>query len=138
MIVVDTNIIGYLFLSSERSSQVEKAFKKDAEWTAPLLWRSEFRNVLAQYIRKGILSFEDAVRIMDEAEKLMEGSEYEVVSMDVLRLVEKSSCSAYDCEFVALAKDLEVSIVTVDKQILREFPDIAISLDEYVADKSKS
>ena len=63
MIVVDTNIISYLYLSSERSAQVEKAFLKDPEWAVPLLWRSEFRNVLAQYLRKGILSFEDAVQI---------------------------------------------------------------------------
>ncbi|RMH45871.1 MAG: PIN domain-containing protein, partial [Gammaproteobacteria bacterium] len=68
MIVVDTNIIGYLYLSSERSEQVEKALLKDAEWIAPILWRSEFRNVLAQYIRKDLLTFEDAVRMMDEAE----------------------------------------------------------------------
>lgn len=135
MIVVDTNIIGYLYLSSERSEQAEKALLKDAEWTAPLLWRSEFRNVLAHYMRKGLLSFEDAVRIMDEAILLMEGREYEVTSMDVFQLVKQSSCSAYDCEFVALSRDLKVPLVTVDKQILREFPVDAISLDEFVGDK---
>jgi predicted nucleic acid-binding protein len=132
MIVVDTNIIGYLYLSSERSEQVEKALLKDAEWVAPMLWRSELRNVLAQCIRKELLSFEDAVRVMDEATRLMEGMEYEVASMDVLQLVKESTCSAYDCEFVALARDLGVSLVTVDQRILREFPRDAISLDEFV------
>ena len=132
MIVVDTNIIGYLYLSSERSGQTEKALLKNAEWVAPVLWRSEFRNVLAHYIRKGILSFEDAVRIMDEATRLMKGMEYEVASLDVLQLVKESACSAYDCEFVALARDLGVSLVTVDKQILREFPKDAVSLDKFV------
>lgn len=132
MIVVDTNIIGYLYLSSERSEQVEKALLKDAEWIAPILWRSEFRNVLAQYIRKDLLTFEDAVRMMDEAERLMEGREYEVASMDVLQLVKESKCSAYDCEFVALARAEGVKLVTVDKQILREFAGEAVSLDEFV------
>ena len=131
MIVVDTNIIGYLYLSSERSGQAERALLKDSEWGAPVLWRSEFRNVLAQYIRKGLLSFEDAVRIMDEASRLMGGREYEVASRDVLQLVRESTCSAYDCEFVALARELGVSLVTVDKQILREFPTEAVSLDEF-------
>ena len=131
MIVVDTNIIGYLYLNSERSGQVEKALLKDAEWAAPVLWRSEFRNVLAQYIRKKILTFEDAVRIMDEATRLMDGMEYEVASMDVLQLAQESSCSAYDCEFVALARDLGIPLVTVDKQILREFPRNTISLDMF-------
>ena len=132
MIVVDTNIIGYLYLHSPLSSQAEQALFKDSTWAAPILWQSEFRNVLAQYLRKRLLSFEDAVRIMEEATRLMAGREYAVASMAVLALVNTSSCSAYDCEFVALAKDLKVPLVTVDKQILREFPNIAVSLDAFV------
>ncbi len=131
MIVVDTNVIGYLYLSSERSEQAEQALLRDSEWAAPKLWRSELRNVLAHYIRKGILSFEDAVRIMDEATRLMEGLEYEVPSMDVLQLVKESACSAYDCEFVALARALRVPVVTVDKQILREFPTDSVALEVF-------
>lgn len=133
MIVVDTNIIAYLYLSSERSSEVEKALLKDPDWAAPMLWRSELRNVLAQYIRKGFLSHEDAVQVMDEAITLMSGGEYQVASMDVLELVRMSTCSAYDCEFVALARDLGVRLVTVDKKILREFPAHAVSLGEFVS-----
>jgi len=133
MIVVDTNIIGYLYLSSDRSDQAEKALLIDSEWAAPILWRSEFRNVLAIYIRKNILMLEDAVRIMDEATLLMQGGEYEAVSLQVLQLVGESTCSAYDCEFVALARDLNVRLLTVDKQIVKQFPNEAISLDEYVS-----
>ena len=69
---------------------------------------------------------------MREAMLLMEGREYEIVSFHVLELVATSSCSAYDCEFVALAEDLETSLVTVDKKILKEFPRIAVSLEEFV------
>ncbi len=133
MIVVDTNIIGYLYLSSDRSDQSEKALLIDAEWVAPILWRSEFRNVLALYIRNNILMLEDAVRIMDQATLLMQGGEYETVSLQVLQLVGESTCSAYDCEFVALARDLNVRLLTVDKQIVKQFPNEAISLDEYVS-----
>jgi predicted nucleic acid-binding protein len=132
MIVVDTNIIGYLFLTSERSSQVEDALLKDPNWVAPLLWRSEFRNVLAFYIRKKILTLEDANRIMDEATSLMLGHEYEIASLRVLSLVANSTCSVYDCEFVALAQDLRIPVVTVDKQILEQFPNQAISLDHFL------
>ncbi len=131
MIVVDTNVIGYLYLASERSAQAERALLLDPEWVAPVLWRSEFRNVLALYIRKGLLSLESALRIMEEATALMRGGEYEVASHQVLALVRESTCSAYDCEFVALARDLGVPLVTVDRRILEQFPDDAISLDEY-------
>jgi hypothetical protein len=32
-----------------------------------------------------------------------------------------------------LAQDLNVRLVTVDRQLLAEFPNVAISLDQYVA-----
>ncbi|KPK10732.1 MAG: DNA-binding protein [Anaerolineae bacterium SG8_19] len=132
MIVVDTNIIGYLFLSSDKSTLSEQALLRDSTWAAPRLWRSEMRNVLAFYIRKGLLSLTDAQQIMTEATSLMQGQEYEVTSNQVLELVDVSNCSAYDCEFVALARDLKASLVTVDRQILKDFPDTALSLDAFV------
>ena len=132
MIVVDTNIIGYLYLTSDRSMQAEQALVKDRQWAAPLLWRSELRNVLALYIRKQILSLTEAQQIMGEAISLMQNQEYDVKSLHVLRLVASSTCSAYDCEFVALAQDLDVRLVTVDRQILDQFPAIAISLEAFV------
>lgn len=134
MIVVDTNIIGYLFLSSNRSPLSEQALLKDSLWAAPRLWRSEMRNVLALYIRKDLLSLADAQQIMTEAISLFQDQEYEVASNQVLELASISTCSAYDCEFVALARDLEVSLVTVDRQILRDFPETVVSLEAFVGD----
>ena len=133
MIVVDTNIIGYLYLASEQSALAEQALLKAPEWAAPLLWRSELRNVLALYMRRDLLSVDDARRIMDEAESLMQGREFEVASLQVLGLVAASTCSAYDCEFVALAETLGVSLLTVDQQILKQFPTLAVSLDVFVS-----
>ena len=130
MIVVDTSIIGYLYLTGERSHQAEVALLKDPRWTAPLLWRSEFRNVL--YMRRRHLALQDVQLIMDEAAELMRSREYEVVSFRVLRLAAASSCSAYDCEFVALALDLDLPLVTVDRQVLSQFPSVAVTLDAFV------
>jgi predicted nucleic acid-binding protein len=131
MIVVDTNLIGYLFLQSEHTEQAERVLRKDAEWAAPLLWRSELRNVLALYLRKRLLTFTDALQIIKEAEWLMQGREYTATSESVMRLVTQSPCSAYDCEFVAVAMDLGVPLITFDRQILRAFPEIAISPEEF-------
>jgi predicted nucleic acid-binding protein len=132
MIVVDTNIIGYLYLSSPHSLQVQEVLLKDSKWAEPYLWRSELRNVLALYIRQSRLALNDAQLIMDEALTLMRGREYAITSVSVLNLVAISTCSAYDCEFVALAQDLGVPLVTVDKQILNQFPDVAISLETFI------
>lgn len=52
MIVADTNIISYLLLPTTYSESVDAVFKLDSKWVAPLLWKSEFRNVLALYLRK--------------------------------------------------------------------------------------
>jgi predicted nucleic acid-binding protein len=131
MIVVDTNVIGYLFLSSEQSILAERALQKDNEWAAPILWRSEFRNVLTLYMRKDIINLEQAQQIMNSALKLLGGREYEVPSYEVLRLSSISNCSAYDCEFIVTANDLKVPLVTIDKQLLREFSSVAISLNSY-------
>jgi len=128
MIVVDTNIIAYLYLNNERSEQAEQLLEKDSEWAAPLLWRSELRNVLALYIRKEIFSLKVAQLVMEEAGSIMKGREYDVASFQVLKLAASSRCSAYDCEFVALAQEMKKTLVTVDKQILKEFPNIAVSL----------
>lgn len=131
MIVTDTNVIGYLFLSSDKSRLSELALLKDSEWAAPVLWRSELRNVLASYMRKAIIALHEAQQIMDRALALMRGREFEVSSGEILKLASVSKCSAYDCEFIAVAMDLGVPLVTVDKQLLQEFPDSAISLDAY-------
>ncbi|PCI65521.1 MAG: VapC toxin family PIN domain ribonuclease [Piscirickettsiaceae bacterium] len=128
MIVVDTNIICYLFISGEYSEQAEKLLKTDSDWHAPILWRSEIRNVLSQYLRKRILNMDDILQIMQHADDLLKNNEYEVQSSSVMQLVNSSSCSAYDCEFVALAQHLGVSLITADKKVLREFPDTAVSL----------
>ncbi len=131
MIVVDTNVIGYLFLSSKQSQYAERALKIDSEWAAPLIWRSELRNVLALYMRKNILELEQAQRIMNSALELLRGREYEVSSYDVLSLASQSGCSAYDCEFIAVAKELKVSLLTSDKQLIQKFPETTISLSDF-------
>lgn len=132
MIVVDTNVIGYLYLEGQYGSLAERVWIKDSEWVAPSLWRSELRNVLALYLRKRWLTLKESLEIMAAATGMMEGREYEADSSDVLHLVTQSKCSAYDCEFVAVAQELRVPLVTADKQILRDFPSLALSLTSFV------
>lgn len=131
MIVVDTNVLAYLLLDAERTAQAERALTRDADWAAPLLWRSELRNVLAAQLHRGALELADARRLQGEAEHLMAGGEYAVGSADVLELAAASGCSAYDCEFVALAAELDVPLVTVDRELLAAFPERAVELEAF-------
>ena len=132
MIVVDTNIIVPLYMTSESTGQVLEILKKDAFWCSPPLWRSEFLNVLAGCLHRKSISLDQARRIMEAALITMAGSEISVSPWRVLELTLASNCSAYDCEFVALAKELGVKLVTLDKQILAQFPGTAIAPAEFI------
>lgn len=128
MIVVDTNILAYVYLPGDHTARAEALYERDGAWAVPVLWRSEFRNILAGYLRRDQLTYDQALAILAEAEALVSGYEYEVASRDVIALVRDSDCSSYDCEFVALAQSLGVALVTADAKILKAFPRVAMPL----------
>ncbi len=130
MIVVDTNVLAYLYLPGKLSGAAEALFLRDSEWAVPRLWRSEFRNVLATYMRKDLLTYEDALSTYRKAEALVAGAEHDVGAGDVLRLAKDSGCSAYDCEFVALAEHLDVKLISEDARLCKAFSNRAMSLSE--------
>jgi len=131
MIVVDTDVIAYLWLKGEFTENAKRLLKSDPDWQVPLLWRSEFRSILSLYIRKKLLSLSESYTIMTEAQKMLKGNEYSIDSLNVLEKVTKCTLSAYDLEFVVLAETLKVKLITLDKKIVNEFPKAAISLREY-------
>ena len=130
MVVVDANVISALYLPNENSKLAEALLLQDVDWAAPVLWRSEMRNLLALYLRKNLLNFDQACQIQNQAENLMIANEYQTNSLEVLRLAHASGCSAYDCEFVALARHLQVKLISQDKQILAQFPQDIIALKD--------
>ena len=133
MIVTDTNLIVYLYVQGQHTGRAEGVLRRDSRWAAPLLWRSELRNSLVGLVRRRVLDLDKAARIASDAERLLAGSEYSVTSSSVLQLALRSGCSAYDCEFVALALDLEVKLITTDRQVLKAFPDTAASPEDFAA-----
>lgn len=122
MIVVDTNVIAYLYLPGDRTAAAEALCRMDPEWSAPLLWRSELRNVLATQIRAGRVDLGAAQTIQTEAEQLLKGREFTVDSAEVLRLTATSGCSVYDCEFVTLADYLDVPLYSADRRLVERYP----------------
>ena len=132
MIVVDTNVIAYLMIRTAHSGDADRAFDQDSQWAAPFLWRSEFRNVLTRYLSSGLMDLATAVEYSRDAHLLVEGRESHVDSASVLTLAAQSGCSAYDCEFVALAQDLGVPLVTADRRLAAKFRTTAIPLREFV------
>lgn len=132
MIVADTDTIAYLYLPTAQTDDVVSLLHKDPQWFAPLLWRSEFRNVLALYVRKGMIDLRTAIAMQSQAEQQLAENEYSVNSTDVLALASESGCSAYDCEFVSLAKSLNLKLITGDKKLIQVFPETAMTAGDYL------
>jgi len=131
MIVVDTDVIAAFWLKIVRTPDALQVRRLDPVWVAPVLWRSEFRSVLRQYMASGHLGYSDAVWIADKAERSMRGREYAVETADVLKLVARTGHSSYDCEFVALAEALGVRLVTGDRRVASLFSGIAEAMEEF-------
>ncbi len=131
MIVVDRNLLVYLHVEGQRTA--EAVLRRDSDWVVPIVWRTEFRNALAGLVRRRALALEDALRIVAEAERGMAAREYTVASQQVLLLAEQSGCSAYDCEYVSLAQDLGIRLVTADRHVLAAFPAVAVAPAAFAA-----
>jgi predicted nucleic acid-binding protein len=132
VIVADTSLIAYLLIAGPDTPNAEAVFEKDPVWAAPLLWRSELRKILGGYMRHRSLPLPDALGIMSDAESLLADNEHTVESGPVLAMAYSSGCAAYDCEFVLLAELLGAPLVTADKKVLREFPQVAVSLQDFI------
>jgi predicted nucleic acid-binding protein len=133
LIVADTNLIAYFLIKSGFTPDARAVYQKDPDWIAPVLWRSELRNVLIQSLRHASLSLDEVLSIMSRAEGLMKDSSYQMDSSRVLRLAAGSGCAAYDCEFVALAQDLGVPLVTSDRALIAKFTPTAVSMRAFCA-----
>jgi predicted nucleic acid-binding protein len=134
VIVADTNLIAYLLIRGQHTGEAEAVYRKDPQWSAPVLWRSEFRNVLVFYLQRGLIGIGEAFDTMEQAERLMRGQEFEVESSRVLRLAAgAAACSAYDCDFVGLAQDLGVPLVTSDSALIARFKPTVVSMRAFCA-----
>jgi len=132
VIVADVNLLAYLLLGGPDTELAQQVLERDPTWAAPVLWRSEFRNILAAYMRQRGLEIHDAWQAHELAEGLLSAHEYTLGGERVLQLVATSPCSAYDCEYVALAEELRVPLVTSDRQLLRHFAQVAVSPRDFV------
>ena len=131
MIVVDTNVIHYCWVRGQHTEVAQAVRRRDPDWHAPILWRSELRNVLTAYLRRELMSRKQIVGILDAADHALAGSEHIIADELVLDIVAGSTLTAYDAEFVALASALSVPLVTADKAVLKAFPDRALTMGAF-------
>lgn len=133
MIVADTSLIAPCVLPGEMTDVALSVFQHDPDWVAPPLWRSEIRNVLASQMRLKRLSLGNAQEAWRRAAAIVEDTP-EPTAAEVLGLAHASGASAYDCEFVAMAKSLGIPLVTADRRLARLFPKVCVSPESFVGE----
>jgi predicted nucleic acid-binding protein len=120
----------FLLIEGERTETARKVWAKDSEWMLPTLWRSEFLNVLATMVRVGRLEARDALRAWRRARDLFRSSEAEPEGEQVLATALEYGVSAYDAQFVVVARMLDVPLVTCDRALVAACPEIAVAAAE--------
>ena len=133
MIVVDTNVIHYCWVRGQNTEIAQAVREKDPEWHAPILWRSELRNVLTAYLRRGVLTRAQIVWILGAADRALAEREHILPADLVLDVVASSALTAYDAEFVLLALALSVPLVTADRGVLKAFPECALTMEAFLS-----
>ncbi len=133
MIVVDTNLLADAVLPGDRTEAALAVARRDPDWVAPVLWRFELRNVLATAMRVRKMRLGTALAAFSVAEELVTDAELEASTEGCLRLAARGRVSAYDAEFVWMAEQLDLPLVTADQKLLRAFPGRALSPEEFAS-----
>lgn len=124
MIIVDTNVIAYLLIEGDRTNPARSLWRDEPDWRVPPLWRHEFLNILATFARRGGADLVDATQLWARAVDTIGPGEMEVDIPAALELAVTTRISAYDAQFITLARHLGVPLVTEDKKLRKTFPDL--------------
>jgi predicted nucleic acid-binding protein len=133
VIVVDTNVVAYFLINGRFTKDAEAVRSRDNDWRVPGLFVHEWLNVMAIHIQAGIFQRDQAVRLFRKGVSLVRLETAAPDPVNVLNLCIASRCTGYDCEFVALANDAAVPLVTADGPVLTAFPQTAISMQQFAA-----
>lgn len=131
MIVVDVNVVAYLLIQSESTALAQAVWQRDPAWLLPPLWRHEFLNILATYVKTGGATQEEARSLWSEALRLFAAGEREIEMEQALALATEHRISAYDGQYVALAEALRLPLITADRRLRKVFPGRLFSMEEF-------
>jgi predicted nucleic acid-binding protein len=132
MIVVDVNIIAYLLIAGERTAEAQALYALDPDWVAPDLWRDEFLNILATYVRHGGAELEAAKQLWQIAVDLFGVKEQRADPLSTLELSTRFRVSAYDAQYLAVAAGLGARLLTEDRALRQSAPEHTTTPHEFL------
>jgi predicted nucleic acid-binding protein len=133
LIVVDANILAYTLIEGDKTAQALRLSTVDPEWRVPFICRYELTNLLATYVRAGGLAETSALRHHESFVALLSNIEVPVDPGASLHIAIRSSITAYDAEYIAVAESLNVLCVTEDVKLRRALPTRTRSLAQMLA-----
>jgi predicted nucleic acid-binding protein len=125
--VVDTNVIAYFLLGTERFADEARDFMTGLEeaW-APAVWEAELANALWMAARHGVLSLDEAAKRLTLADGLgIHTMPTRTLWQGALVRAHQANVAIYDTLFVELAVREQLPLATFDARVLRAFPQIA-------------
>ncbi len=131
MIVTDVNTIVYLLTDSPKRESAVLLRKIDGDWRLPALWKHEMLNVIATLTRGKQIEVPDSYILWNKAINMFSPKEHNPNLVNALTLALEKNISAYDAQYITLAKELGVYCVTEDTRLLKKFPDLAISMKKF-------
>jgi predicted nucleic acid-binding protein len=131
MIVADASLVTFLFLEGELSGVVREIYLLDHDWITPPILNHELLNIFA-----ALGASEGDVQGMEElwreARGLL-GSRQQIPDpLRSLRLGIELGVSGYQAQYLALADQLRVPLLTVDQRILELLPKKTCTPQEYL------
>lgn len=126
--VVDTNVIAYLVLGTDRFVDEARDFMTVVgEAWAPAVWEAELANVLWMATRHKVMSLDEAAKRLTLADGLgVHAVPNRTLWQGALIRAHQANIAVYDTLFVELAVRERLPLATFDAALLRAFPDIAV------------
>lgn len=131
MIVVDVNVVVYFLIEGEKTASARNLRRRDPDWRLPALWRHEYLNVLATFAREGGATVAEARTLWRRGLGLFAAREQSVDMESALALAAENRISAYDAQYITLARRLQTVCVTEDRRLLGQFPALTRSMQVF-------
>ena len=132
MVILDTNVLVHLLFENFTETFSEEVINKAEDWLTPHLTLTEFSNVIVSYYRNKMITYQQALDLYTAINMTVENRTVRCNKKRVLEFALESNLSIYDSEFVTLAKQKETILITNDKKIVRNFPEIALTPKQYL------
>jgi predicted nucleic acid-binding protein len=132
MIIADTCVITHLFNATAQTQTAQKVLKKDPCWILPAIWQEEYANVLSKLARKERKPIEDVLGHFQYTVDRLKDSQLAVSNGKALQISIECKISVYDAHFVSLAMDYNTVLVTEDKEIIKNCPHHAVTMQGFL------